>query len=109
MDGKAGAARRALEILLRVGVAMCFVGHGAFGILTKAAWLPYFGHGGFGLFERKATLAGHWAVLGLPEGVVPAAGALEIALGLLVLLRPTPTGAERPPRSPASAPTAGRG
>jgi hypothetical protein len=21
---------------------MCFIGHGAFGIITKAGWLPYF-------------------------------------------------------------------
>ena len=28
---------------LRIGAAACFIGHGAFGFITKAAWLPYFG------------------------------------------------------------------
>jgi hypothetical protein len=25
--------------ILRIGVAACFIGHGAFGIITKAAWM----------------------------------------------------------------------
>ena len=29
--------------LLRTACAAEFVGHGAFGIMTKAAWVPYFG------------------------------------------------------------------
>jgi hypothetical protein len=29
--------------MLRLACAAEFVGHGAFGILTKAAWVPYFG------------------------------------------------------------------
>src|SRR5258705_8766777 len=33
----------ALHWILRVAVAACFIGHGAFGIITKEAWLPYFG------------------------------------------------------------------
>ena len=28
--------------ILRVGAAGCFVGHGAFGIITKSDWLRYF-------------------------------------------------------------------
>ncbi len=196
-----------LEILLRIGVAACFIGHGAFGIITKEAWIPYFalvgiprevafllmplvgtvdilmgvlalvapsravllytavwalwtallrpvagesvwevleragnygvplafllaasrvgagrallgrlrvpalgvdrrlrvfrvlqwttgllliGHGGFGVFERKALLGQHWSVVGLPSEIVPIAGAMEIAVGLLVLVRPRP-------------------
>src|SRR6185437_990151 len=31
-----------LHWILRVAVAGCFIGHGAFGIITKAAWVPYF-------------------------------------------------------------------
>ena len=27
--------------LLRVGVIGCFIGHGAYGLLTKEAWVPY--------------------------------------------------------------------
>lgn len=29
--------------LLRSAAAMCFIGHGAFGIITKEGWVPYFG------------------------------------------------------------------
>ena len=29
--------------ILRVGVIGCFMGHGAYGLLTKEAWVPYFG------------------------------------------------------------------
>ncbi len=32
-----------LEGGFRIGIASCFIGHGAFGVLTKEAWLPYFG------------------------------------------------------------------
>jgi len=31
-----------LHWILRVAVAGCFIGHGAFGLITKAAWVPYF-------------------------------------------------------------------
>ena len=33
---------RKLHWLLRVGVVGCFIGHGAYGLLTKEAWVPYF-------------------------------------------------------------------
>jgi hypothetical protein len=35
-----------LHWILRVAVAACFIGHGAFGIITKAAWFDafYFDH-----------------------------------------------------------------
>jgi hypothetical protein len=32
-----------LHWLLRLGVVGCFIGHGAYGLLTKEAWIPYFG------------------------------------------------------------------
>src|SRR5262245_33658935 len=32
-----------LHWLLRLGVVGCFIGHGAYGLLTKDAWVPYFG------------------------------------------------------------------
>src|SRR3954447_26568666 len=61
---------------LRVGASGCYVGHGAFGIITKAAWLPYF------------------AVVGIPEGtawqLMPIIGTGDITLGLLTVLRPMP-------------------
>ena len=31
-----------LHWIFRISLAMCFIGHGAFGIITKAEWLPYF-------------------------------------------------------------------
>jgi len=61
---------------LRVGASGCYVGHGAFGVITKAAWLPYFGF------------------VGIPEAVawrlMPLIGAGDIAVGILTLLRPMP-------------------
>ena len=60
--------------LLRVACAAEFVGHGAFGIITKAAWLPYF------------------AVGGIPPEVayllMPIIGAVDISMGVLTALRP---------------------
>jgi hypothetical protein len=63
-----------LTWLLRIAAAMCFIGHGAFGILTKAAWVPYF------------------AVAGIAEGsawrLMPLVGTMDIALGILALVAP---------------------
>ena len=61
--------------ILRVAVALEFIGHGAFGIMTKQAWLPY-----YELFGISASTA---------LALMPLTGAVDIALGLLVLLRPT--------------------
>src|SRR5215510_12479578 len=81
-----GTASRALDVslanvnvtqaywLLRVGAAMCFIGHGAFGFITKAAWLPYF------------------AVVGIPEAwawkLMPLVGAVDVLAGMAILYRP---------------------
>ena len=60
--------------VLRVGAAMCFIGHGAFGLITKAAWLPYFG------------------VVGIPEAwawrLMPIVGTVDLLAGMAVLLAP---------------------
>jgi hypothetical protein len=61
--------------MLRVACAAEFVGHGAFGIITKAGWLPYFG------------------VVGIPPELawklMPVIGTIDITLGLFVgLVRP---------------------
>jgi hypothetical protein len=57
--------------ILRVGAALCFIGHGAFGFITKAAWLPYFG------------------VVGIPEAwawrLMPLVGAVDVLAGMAVL------------------------
>ena len=59
---------------LRVGSALCYIGHGAFGFITKAAWLPYFG------------------VVGVPEAVawrlMPMIGAVDVTVGMMVLFAP---------------------
>ena len=60
--------------VLRLGAAFCFIGHGAFGFITKAAWLPYF------------------AVVGIPEPwawrLMPLVGAVDVMAGMAVLFAP---------------------
>ena len=60
--------------LLRLAVFCEFVGHGAFGVLTKKGWVPFFG------------------VYGIPEPwawkLMPLVGSVDIALGILVLVAP---------------------
>jgi hypothetical protein len=60
--------------LLRIACFCEFVGHGAFGIITKAAWVPYF------------------EVVGIPERwayrLMPVVGSVDIFVGFLVLLKP---------------------
>lgn len=60
--------------ILRVGAALCFIGHGAFGFITKAAWIPYFG------------------VVGIPESwawrLMPMIGAVDVMAGMAVLFAP---------------------
>jgi hypothetical protein len=59
---------------LRVGAALCFIGHGAFGFIAKQSWVPYFG------------------VVGIPEGIawqmMPWVGAVDITVGMAVLFAP---------------------
>jgi hypothetical protein len=60
--------------IVRFGAAFCFIGHGAFGFITKAAWLPYF------------------AVAGIPErwawSMMPWIGAVDVIAGMAVLFAP---------------------
>lgn len=62
--------------MLRTGVAMCFVGHGAFGIITKPEWLPYFAVAGIGN-EGAMTL-------------MPVVGTVDILMGVSALVSPRP-------------------
>jgi hypothetical protein len=61
-------------MILRFGAAFCCIGHGAFGFITKAAWLPYF------------------AVAGIPASVgwqlMPWIGAVDVLAGMAVLFAP---------------------
>ena len=67
---------RRLHWTLRVAAAACFIGHGAFGIITKPEWLPFFGVVGI---PRDAAFA-----------LMPVVGAVDIAVGLSVLFSPRP-------------------
>ncbi|MEO6004412.1 MAG: hypothetical protein ABIZ04_07645 [Opitutus sp.] len=60
--------------ILRIGVAGCFIGHGAFGLITKAAWVPYFGVAGI-----SESLA--WQLM-------PWVGGIDVTIGLLALVFP---------------------
>jgi hypothetical protein len=62
------------EWCLRIGAAACFIGHGAFGIVTKEAWVPYFGAVGI---SRDLAYA-----------LMPVVGAFDVFAGILVLLSP---------------------
>ena len=41
-DGQLETLHRQLHWVLRISVALCFIGHGTWGIITKAGWLPFF-------------------------------------------------------------------
>jgi hypothetical protein len=60
--------------ILRVAVAACFIGHGVFGVITKAAWVPYF------------------AIFGIPEEwawrLMPVVGVVDMSVGVLTLIQP---------------------
>jgi hypothetical protein len=60
--------------LFRISVFATYVGHGAFGIIGKKAWVPYFG------------------VVGIPESLawqlMPIIGAVDISVGMITLLSP---------------------
>jgi hypothetical protein len=64
-----------LHWLFRLALCAEFVGHGAFGVLTKQAWVPY-----FTMFGFPETWA--WTLM-------PAVGTVDIALGVLALVAPT--------------------
>ena len=63
-----------LELLLRVAVAAEFIGHGAFGVIGKEGWLPYFDVLGIG--ESAA-----WHLM-------PMQGCIDITLGIVLLVSP---------------------
>jgi hypothetical protein len=72
--GSDEATGSVLNWVLRAGVAGCFIGHGAFGIITKAAWVPYFAVGGV-----DEPLA--WQLM-------PWVGTMDVIMGLLALAWP---------------------
>ena len=64
-----------LFFVLRLGVALCFIGHGAWGLIGKAGWLPF-----FDLFSIPENIS--WSLM-------PLIGIMDIAVGILALVRPT--------------------
>jgi hypothetical protein len=60
---------------LRFASAMCFLGHGAFGIITKPIWCNYFGVFGIG-HEMSYKL-------------MPMVGTMDILMGISLLIYPT--------------------
>jgi hypothetical protein len=76
------AARRtpewSLHWLFRLALCAEFVGHGAFGVMTKQAWVPY-----FTLFGVPESWAWH---------LMPVVGSIDITLGVLALLAPARAG-----------------
>jgi hypothetical protein len=67
-----------LHWLFRLALCGEFVGHGAFGIMTKQAWVPYL------------------TLFGFPEAwawqLMPVVGSIDITLGVLALIAPTRAG-----------------
>jgi hypothetical protein len=63
-----------IHYTLRIASAMCFIGHGTFGIITKAVWCNYFAL--FGIDKVHAYQ------------LMPVLGTIDILLGLLLLFKP---------------------
>jgi uncharacterized membrane protein YphA (DoxX/SURF4 family) len=59
---------------LRLASAMCFIGHGAFGIITKPIWCNYFAVFGIGR--------------SLSYQLMPVVGIIDILCGLIILIYP---------------------
>ena len=76
MSRRARDSTFAVHWILRLAVVAEFVGHGAFGIITKEAWVPYF------------------SVVAIPEAaawkLMPVVGTIDVMLGVVTLLRPMP-------------------
>jgi len=63
-----------LYYIFRIASAMCFIGHGAFGIITKPIWCNYFGV--FGIGKELAYQ------------LMPIVGTVDILFGLILLFYP---------------------
>jgi hypothetical protein len=59
---------------LRIASALCFIGHGAFGIITKEIWTHYFGVFGIGHDTSYAMM--------------PYVGVIDICMGISLLIYP---------------------
>jgi uncharacterized membrane protein YphA (DoxX/SURF4 family) len=68
------SSEQKIHYTLRVAIAMCFIGHGAFGIITKPIWCNYFAV--FGI--------GH----DLAFRLMPILGSFDILFGVVMLVNP---------------------
>jgi len=70
----ARSAEQNIYYTLRLAVAMCFIGHGAFGVITKPIWCNFF------------------AILGIGQDLayqlMPPVGILDILMGIIILIYP---------------------
>ena len=69
-------ALRTIHWIFRIGIYMCFLGHGSFGIVTKEAWLPFVGVAGSG---RETAVQ-----------LMPWVGLHDILLATIGLVSPRP-------------------
>ena len=60
---------------LRIAAGFCFIGHGAFGIITKSEWLPFFAFAHIGS--------------DMAYNLMPLIGMMDILLGMLAIFYPT--------------------
>jgi uncharacterized membrane protein HdeD (DUF308 family) len=63
-----------VHYVLRLAIAMCFIGHGIFGIITKEIWCNYFAV--FGIHKNMAYT------------IMPYVGIVDILLGVIMLVYP---------------------
>jgi uncharacterized membrane protein YphA (DoxX/SURF4 family) len=63
-----------IHYVLRIAVAMCFIGHGIFGVITKQIWCNYFAVFGIGTDSAYALM--------------PWVGVCDILLGVIMLFYP---------------------
>jgi hypothetical protein len=63
-----------IHYTLRFAIAMCFIGHGSFGIITKPIWVNY-----FAVFGIGKAMAYH---------LMPVLGIFDIILGIVMLIVP---------------------
>ncbi|MDB5001184.1 MAG: hypothetical protein JWR76_2261 [Mucilaginibacter sp.] len=63
-----------IHYVLRIAIAMCFIGHGIFGIITKEIWCNYFAV--FGIHKNMAYT------------IMPYVGIVDVLLGVTMLVYP---------------------
>ena len=73
-DGQLDTLQKQLHWTLRITVALCFIGHGAWGVITKSGWLPFFASQGIHM-DVAWTLQ-------------PLIGAFDITMAVLILWKP---------------------